>query len=110
MSSLAIELFREVRPGLFRVLAGPNARTYVDVLDALEVESTQRHDGMSREEALAIVVDVLEQHPDFLPNQEEMGAEEAGEFVTLPPKERARRGLDYLARKDGGLGDVIQDR
>src|SRR5258708_39883130 len=35
MSSLAIELFREIRPGLFRVLAGSNARTYVDVLDAL---------------------------------------------------------------------------
>lgn len=35
MSSLASELFREVRPGLFRVLAGRNARTYVDVLDEL---------------------------------------------------------------------------
>jgi hypothetical protein len=108
MSSLAIELFREVHPGLFRVLAGPNARTYVDVLDALELESTQRHEGMSREEALAIVMDVLEQHPDFLPGQEEMGADEAGEFVSLPPKERARRVLEYLARKDVGWVEDVQ--
>jgi hypothetical protein len=102
MSSLAIELFREVRPGLFRVLAGPNARTYVDVLDALELESAQRHEGMSREEALGIVMDALEQHPDFRPDQEEMGVEEAGDFVTLPLNERGRRVLNYLARKDVG--------
>lgn len=108
MNSLAIELFREVRPGLFRVLACRNARTYVDVLDALELESTQRQEGMSREEALAIVVDVLEQHPDFLPDSEEMGPEEAGDFVTLPPKERARRVLDYLARKDVGWVEDVQ--
>ena len=108
MSSLASELFREVCPGLFRVLAGRNARTYVDVLDELELESTQRHDGMSREEALAIIVDVLEQHPDFLPDHEEMGAEEAGDFVALPPKERARRVLDYLARKDVGWVEDVQ--
>lgn len=105
---MASELFREVRPGLFRVLAGRNARTYVDVLDELELESTQRHDGMSREEALAIVVDVLEQHPDFLPDHQEMGAEETSDFVTLPPKERARRVLDYLARKDVGWVEDIQ--
>ena len=108
MNSLAIELFREVRPGLFRVLACRNARTYVDVLDALELESTQRQEGMSREEALAIIVDVLEQHPDFLPDSEEMGPEEAGDFVTLPPKERARRVLDYLARKDVGWVEDVQ--
>jgi len=108
MNSLAIELFREVRPGLFRVLACRNARTYVDVLDALEVESTQRQEGMSREEALAIIVDVLEQHPDFLPDSEEMGPDEAGDFVTLPPKERARRVLDYFSRKDVGWVEDVQ--
>ncbi len=63
---------------------------------------------MSREEALAIVVDVLEQHPDFLPGQEEMGADEAGEFVSLPPKERARRVLEYLARKHVGWVEDVQ--
>jgi hypothetical protein len=63
---------------------------------------------MSREEALAIVVDVLEQHPDFLPDREEMGTEETGEFVTLPRKERARRVLDYLARKDVGWVEDVQ--
>ena len=48
-----------MHPGLFRVLACRNARTYVDVLDALELESTQRQEGMSREEALASTKVVL---------------------------------------------------
>lgn len=108
MSSLSFELFREVRAGLFRVLAGPNARTYVDVLDALELESTQRHEGMSREEAIAIVSGVLEEHPDFQPDQEEMGATEASEIVGLQPKERARRVLEYLSRKDVGWIEDLQ--
>ncbi len=108
MNSLAIELFREVRLGLFRVLACRNARTYVDVLDALELESAQRQEGMSREEALAIVVEVLEQHPDFMPDSEEIGVGEAGEFGSLAPKERGRRVLDYLARKDVGWVEDIQ--
>ena len=55
MRSLATELFREIRPGLFRVLGGRNAATYIDVLDSLEKESAQRHNGMSREEALSII-------------------------------------------------------
>lgn len=80
----------------------------MDVLDALELESNQRHEGMSREEALAIVVDVLEQHPDFLPAQEELGADQSGDFVALPPKERARRVLDYLGRKDVGWVEEAQ--
>jgi hypothetical protein len=56
---------------------------------------------MSREESLAIVMSVLEQHPEFAPENDE-GGEGAGDFVSLPPKERARRVLDYLARKDIG--------
>ena len=108
MNSLAIELFREVRPGLFRVLASRNARTHVDVLDALELESAQRQEGMSREEALAIIVDVLEQHPEFMPESDEMGPDQPGDFVTLPPKERARRVLDYFARKDVGWVEDVQ--
>jgi hypothetical protein len=64
MGSFATELFREVRPGFFRVLAGRNAATYADALDALEIESAQRHEGMSREEALGIVEEVLARHPD----------------------------------------------
>ena len=108
MSSLALELFREVRPGLFRVLGGPNARTYVDVLDALEAESSQRHDGMSREEALAVIVEVLEEHPDFSPEKEEGADEAPAEFVALPLLERARRLLEYLARTDVSWVEDVQ--
>jgi hypothetical protein len=108
MASFATELFREVRPGLFRVLGSRNATTYVDVLDALEVESAQRHEGMSREEALGIVGEVLAQHPEFNPEQTEIQDEIPVEFSSLPPRERARRVLDYLARKDVGWIEDIQ--
>ncbi|MGN6643139.1 MAG: Wadjet anti-phage system protein JetA family protein [Verrucomicrobiota bacterium] len=108
MGSLALDLFREVRPGLFRVLAGRNAATYVDVLDALEIESSQRHEGMTRDEALAIVGDNLAQHPEFNPDEPEIQDEASGEFISLPPPERARRVLDYLARKDVGWIEDIQ--
>jgi len=40
MTALATQLFREVRPDFFRVLAGPLARLYVDALDALEREAS----------------------------------------------------------------------
>ena len=112
MGSLAAELFREIRPGLFRVLAGRNAPTYVDVLDALETESAQRQEGMSREEAIGIVGDVLVQHPEFHPDETE--APEGAEGKTpadlgfLPPREQARRILDYLAHKDVGWLEDIQ--
>ena len=47
-SSLVTQLFREVRPDFFRVLAGPLARLYVDALDALEREASQRNQGIDR--------------------------------------------------------------
>ena len=100
MGSLATDLFREVRPGLFRILGGRNAAAYIDVLDALERESSQRHDGMSREEALSIVSEVLSQYPDFTPDIPEPPDDSTGDFASLPPRERSRRVLDYLARKD----------
>jgi hypothetical protein len=102
------ELFREVRPGIFRVLAGRNAATYVDVLDSLEAEASQRHEGMSREEALGIVGEVLAKHPDFVPDDGEMQQGTSEEFTSLPPRERARRRLDYLARKDVGWLEDVQ--
>ena len=55
MNALATQLFREVRPDFFRVLAGPLARLYVDALDALERESSQRNQGLDRAEALALL-------------------------------------------------------
>jgi hypothetical protein len=60
MSSLSTLLFREVRPDFFRILSGPLARLYVDVLDALECEASRRNQGLDREEALALIQQVVE--------------------------------------------------
>lgn len=92
MSSLAIELFRELKSDFFRVLTGTNALIYVDVLDALETEATQRNEGMSREEALAIVGEVLAQHPDFQPDENTSTRSPD----PLPLRERTRLVLDRL--------------
>lgn len=63
---LSTALFRETRgTGFFRVLAGRNAAFYVDVLDGLERETSDRADGMAREEAIALIVETLEAHPGF---------------------------------------------
>jgi hypothetical protein len=108
MGSLATELFREIRPGLFRILGGRNAATFIDVLDSLEQEASQRHDGMSREEALNIVGEVLSGHPEFLPDPTEPADALPPDFAALTPRERARRVLDYLARKDVGWLEDVQ--
>ena len=71
MTALAAQLFREVRPDFFGVLAGPLARLYVDSLDALEYEARQRNQGLDREEALALVEQVVEQHGDLASAEDE---------------------------------------
>jgi hypothetical protein len=95
---LSTSLYREVRdPAFFRVLAGKNAPTYVDVLDALDRECTEQPDGLERGEALDIIAEVLANHPEYQPDAEDEEVE--GESaVVLPPRETARRVLDHLAR------------
>lgn len=61
---LSLELFREVRPEFLRLLGSPAARVYVNVADALDVESTLRSGALPREEAVAIAERVLEQHAE----------------------------------------------
>jgi hypothetical protein len=56
---------------------------------------------MSREEALAIVSEVLAEHPDFAPDDTGPAAA-AEELAGLPLREKSRRVLDYLARADVG--------
>src|SRR5690349_21033212 len=92
MIPLATQLFREVRPDFFRTLTGPLARLYVDVLDALEKEASQRSQGFDREEALALVEEVVERYAEINGDRE---------FVTVEgaetgPRERARTVLDTL--------------
>ena len=87
---LSTALFREVRPDFFRVLAGPLARLYVDALDALEREAGQRNQGLERDEALALVEQVVEQHGDLA----DAGDESVAPAATV--REKARAILDTL--------------
>ena len=71
------------------MLAGKNAPFYVDALDALERESMDRPDGMAREEAILIIAEILEKHPD-------MDFDEEGEASAASPRDRGRMLLDHL--------------
>ena len=84
------QLFREVQPDFFRVLVGDLRRLYVDALDALERETSQRNQGIERTEALALVEQVIEQHGDLSST-----ADESFSKVTTN-RERARAVLDIL--------------
>ena len=90
MSSLANHLFREVRPDLFRVLSGPLVRLYVDSLDSLEREASQRTQGLDRSEALALVERIVEQHGDLV------GADDDLIGAATTNRERARAVLESL--------------
>src|SRR6266404_2719398 len=90
MTMLAAQLFREVRPDFFRVLAGPLARLYVDALDSLEREASQRNQGLDRSEALALVEQVVEQHGDLAATDDELIT------AATSNRERARVVLDTL--------------
>lgn len=59
MGFLGSQLFSEINPKFFGVLTGPNARVYLDVLDAIEREMPSRGDAMERAEALEIIDRVL---------------------------------------------------
>ena len=91
--NLSTALFRETRGGgFFRVLAGKNAPFYVDVLSALEAETADRPDGISREEAILLIVEVLEHHPQF-----EFEEDEEHEPASTP-RDKARLLLEKLLK------------
>jgi Family of unknown function (DUF5716) len=102
MISFAEQLFREVNPGFFRVLTSGNAAVYLDVLNALEREASETHEGMSREEALTLVSGVLARHPNFAPEDGEIASDATEQFAGLPLREKARGVLDHLARPEVG--------
>lgn len=90
---LSTALFRETRGGgFFRVLAGRNAPFYTDVLDALDGAISGSADGISREGAVAIIVETLEVHPNFKFDDEE------SEDTPADLRERARLLLDHLLK------------
>lgn len=90
MASLSGQLFREVRPEFFRILSGPLARLYVDVLDALEQEAGRRSGGLDREEALGIAAQVVEQGEHLTAEQDDPV------LAGVDVRERARIVLDSL--------------
>lgn len=96
MSGLSESLFREVRPDFFRVLTGDLRRLYVDALDTLDRESSQRHHGLERAEALALIEQVVEQHEDLSTTTDELIT------TATTNRERARAVLDTL-RSTGWL-------
>ena len=96
MPKLAESLFREVSHDFFRPLASPLASLYIDALDALEREAAQSNQGLDRDEALAIVERMLDQHLEV----SELAEEDAGTVAT--PNGRARSILETL-RKAGWL-------
>jgi hypothetical protein len=93
--NLSTALFRETRGGgFFRVLSGKNAPFYVDVLDSLERESSDRPDGMAREEVLAIIIETLDRHPNLELDEET----ESADILAASQREKARILLDYLLK------------
>jgi len=92
---LSTALFRETRGGaFFRVLAGRNAPFYADVLDALDLASSEHADGLPREAALAIIADTLEHHPGFeFEDDDESPTPSAADL-----REKSRILLDHLLK------------
>ncbi|HEU5124388.1 MAG TPA: Wadjet anti-phage system protein JetA family protein [Verrucomicrobiae bacterium] len=93
---LSTNLFREVHPDYFRVLSGPLARLYVDALDVLEREVSQRNQGLDHEEAIALIELIVEQHQDLVSETDESVAADQN------TRERARAVFESL-RKAGWL-------
>lgn len=91
--NLSTALFRETRGvAFFRLLSGRNAAFYVDALAALEAETADRPDGISREEAILLIADTLEHHPDF-------EFDEAEENDSAPtPRDKARLLLENFLK------------
>lgn len=80
---LGANLFSEIKPDLFRVLTGPNARLYVDAIDLLATEMRESPAGISRQEALAAVLDVLGRHAGFEREEEDTRSSDAD--LASPP-------------------------
>jgi hypothetical protein len=93
---LSTALFRETRgAGFFRILSGANAPFYVDVLNSLEREASERAEGMAREEVVALIGEVLEHHPDLVFDGELGGTPE---MQLTGTRDKARLLLEHLLK------------
>jgi len=96
VSHLAENLFREVKPDFFRVLASPLAVLYVDVLDALENETAYSNQGIDRDEALALTQEIIDRHIELT------GVMDNEPGLTTATNNKARLVLETL-RKAGWI-------
>ncbi len=88
MTSLGTSLFSELTPKFFGVLTGPNARVYLDVLDAIERAMPTRGDALERAEVLEIIDRVLASGALL---QTETDEESAGAEADQPSSQVLRR-------------------
>lgn len=95
---LASALFREVRPEFFRVLSGRAGALYVDALDTLERAVAERVQGLDREDALALIEDVVAGHADVPLDDGDAVGSTAAVGSTLTMRERARAVFESLRR------------
>ena len=66
MSDLSTKLFTQVSLDFFRVLSNPNARIFVDAMESIAREMGDAALGISRQEAVETILEVLEQSTDGL--------------------------------------------
>jgi len=89
-------LYEEVGPEFFRVLCGANARLYIDSLNALHLEIGESTQGLSRQGAVEVVLEVLERHHAGL-HPDDDGAANPGTVEALTsPREQANFILNHL--------------
>jgi hypothetical protein len=70
MSELSARLFTQVSLDFFRVLSNPNARIFVDAMEAISREMGDAALGISRQEAVETILEVLEHSAEGLVPEE----------------------------------------
>ncbi|MEP6670692.1 MAG: Wadjet anti-phage system protein JetA family protein [Chthoniobacter sp.] len=96
---LGSKLFSELDPKFFGILTSPNARLYLDVIDAVEREMPSRGDALDHAEALAIIDGcVLTQ--TLLPEDEDGPCEQAQASSVIYRRLLAARWLEEEKHSD----------
>jgi hypothetical protein len=94
-------LIREIRDVSFlRILSSKNSWIYLDILNTLDIECSEKNDGLSREESLQLIIEILNNHPEYTPDQADLPLRSISsiEAQSLSLREKARQVLDYLMK------------
>jgi len=92
MSELSAKLFTQVSLEFFRILSNPNARIYLDAMEALAREMGDAALGISRQEAVETILEVLEESAGGLVPED--GVPASSELI--PPRSQALAMLNRL--------------